>query len=128
MADATSGGSGVFDSLKNLAATLVAIVQTRIELLATEIEEERVRLGSLLLFAVVALFCLGVGVVLATMFIVVAFWETHRLFVLGFLALLFLGAGAALWGVVLNKARARPSALLATSLAELAKDREQLTR
>jgi len=68
---------------------------TRLELLSTELEEERVRLSSMLVWALVALFCGGLGVVLATLFGVPALWDTHRLSALGIPAILFiLGASA----------------------------------
>lgn len=121
----TSQRRGLFDSVKTLAATLVAIGRTRLELLSTEFEEDRVRLMSMLLWTLVALFCAALCTVLLTLLLVVVFWDTHRLLVLGILALLFL-LGAVMAGrVVLDKAKARPR-LFASSLAELSKDREQL--
>ena len=54
---------GLFSSLKGTAATLVAIFRTRLELLASELEEEKIRLLSLLLFALGALFFLALGLV-----------------------------------------------------------------
>ncbi|MCL4471276.1 MAG: phage holin family protein [Gammaproteobacteria bacterium] len=123
-----SGGDrrgGLFDSLKTLAATLVAIAHTRLDLLSTELEEERVWLGSMLAWTLVALFCAGLGVVLATVFVVVAYWETHRLLALGVLAAVFLLAAVLAVLAVLAKARAKPR-LFAGSLAELSSDREQL--
>ena len=117
---------GLFDSLKTLAATLVAMGRTRLELLSTEIEEDRVRLMSMLLWTLVALFCAALCTVLLTLLVVVFFWDTHRLLALGILALLFL-LGAAMAGrVVFDKAKAKPR-LFASSLAELSKDCEQLT-
>lgn len=117
---------GLFDSLRALAATLVATGQTRLELLSTEIEEERVRLGAILLWALIALFCAALCVVLAALWVVVFFWDTHRLLVLGVLVFLFL-LGAMLAGLVaLGKAKTKPR-LFATSIRELSKDREQLT-
>lgn len=116
---------GLFDSLKTLAATLVAIAHTRLDLLSTELEEERVWLGSMLAWTLVALFCAGMGIVLATVFVVVAYWETHRLLALGVLAAAFLLAAVLAVLAVLAKARAKPR-LFAGSLAELSKDREQL--
>jgi uncharacterized membrane protein YqjE len=44
-----------------LAATLVAIAHTRLDLLSTDLEEERAHLFSLLVLALAALSCLGVG-------------------------------------------------------------------
>jgi uncharacterized membrane protein YqjE len=127
MAEAASeGGKGLYESLKAFAGTLLAITHTRLQLLSTDLEEERERLLSLLLFGLEALFCLGIGVVLATVFIVLAFWDSHRLLVLGTLAGLYLLAGMVASGVVLYKARTRPR-LFATSLSEFSKDREQLS-
>jgi uncharacterized membrane protein YqjE len=73
----------------------------------------------------VALFCLGVGVVLLAILIAVAFWESNRLMALGGLTGFFLIAGAGVGGVALRKARTRPR-LFEASLAELSKDRQQL--
>ncbi len=122
----TSRRGGLFDSLKVLAATLLAIAHTRLELLSTELEEERVRLSSMLVWTLVALFCAGLGVVLATLFVVLALWDTHRLLALGIPAILFLLGAALAWLVVRGKARAKPR-LFAASLTELSKDRKELT-
>ena len=119
-------GAGLFESLKTFSATLVAITHTRLELLSTDLEEERDHLLSMLVFGLVALFCLGVGVVLATLFVVVAFWDSDRLLALGTLAALFVLAGAAALGFVMHRLRTKPR-LFATSLSELSKDRQQLS-
>ena len=121
-----SEGKGLFDSLKALAATLVAMAHTRLELLSTDMEENREQLASLMVVMLVSLFCLGVGVVLMTILVVVAFWESNRLLVLGGLAVIFLAGGAVAWGLALHKMRTKPR-LFAASLAELSKDRQQLT-
>jgi uncharacterized membrane protein YqjE len=122
----TSRRGGLFDSLKVLTATLIAIAHTRLELLSTELEEERVRLSSMLVWALVALFCAGLGVVLATLFVVLVLWDTHRLLALGIPAILFLLGAALALLVVRGKARAKPR-LFAASLTELSKDRKELT-
>ena len=119
-------GGGMFDSLKVLTATLLAIAHTRLELLSTEVEEQRVWLSSMLIWALVGLFCAGLGVVLATLFFVFALWDTHRLLALGVPAILFLLGAALAWLVVRGKARAKPR-LFAASLTELSKDRKELT-
>jgi uncharacterized membrane protein YqjE len=121
-----SRGGGLSDSLRVLAATLLAILHTRVELLSTELEEQRVWLSSMLVWALVGVFCAGIGIVLATLFAVLALWETHRLLALGIPAMVFvLGAGLA-WLVVRGKARAKPP-MFAASLAELDKDHKELT-
>jgi len=119
-------GRGLFDSLKGLAATLVALAHTRLDLLATDLEEEREQLVSALVMLLVALFCLGVGVVLLAILIAVVFWDSYRLLALAGLTGIFLAGGAAAFGFARHKLRTKPR-LFAASLAELAKDRQQLT-
>jgi len=117
---------GLFDSLKTLAGSVVGIVHTRLELLSTDIAEERAHLTNLLVLGLVALFCLGVGVVLLAILIAVVFWESHRLAALGGLTAFFLIAGGGLVWLAMRSSRTRPR-LFEASLAELSKDRQQLT-
>jgi uncharacterized membrane protein YqjE len=128
MPETTPGESrGLIESLKALVATLVAIAHTRLDLLASDLEEEREHLLSLMVLALVGLFFLGIGVVLAAMLLVAAFWDTHRLLVLGLLAGTCLAAGMAAWALAMRKARTKPK-LFSASMSELLKDRQQLTR
>ena len=122
----TREAEGLLASLKMLMLTLVDMVQTRLELLSTDVAEERAQLTAILISVMLALFCLGVGVVLLAILIAVMFWETHRLAALGGLAAVFLAAGAGLWMFALNKLRNKPR-LFDASINELAKDREQLS-
>ncbi|MDP1680003.1 MAG: phage holin family protein [Candidatus Nitrotoga sp.] len=124
--DSVSGRPiGLFGSLKTLATTLLGIGCTRLELLSNEIEEQRVWLSSMLLWTLITLFCAAVGIVLVTIFLVVVFWDTHRLLTLFILAFLFLLGAIFSSRVALGKARAKLK-LFSTSLAELSKDNEQL--
>ncbi|MFH1494206.1 MAG: phage holin family protein [Pseudomonadota bacterium] len=116
---------GLFDSVKGLAASGVAIVRTRLELLSTEVAEEKERFLSLLWFGLAALFFIGLGIVFAAVLLTVAFWESHRLLVLGILTLLFLGAGIAALSMALKQGRDGPK-LFSASLAELSKDQDHL--
>ena len=126
MSDQTPGESrGLLESLSTLAATLVAIVHTRVDLLSTDVEEDRAHVLSLLVLALAALFFIGVGVVLAAILLVVAFWDSHRLLALGSLAGFFFAAGVGAGAYALHKARTKPR-LFAASLSELLKDRQQL--
>ncbi|MDP1644837.1 MAG: phage holin family protein [Thiobacillus sp.] len=117
---------GLFESLKTLSVSLISIVHTRLELLSTDIAEEREHFTTLLVLVLVALFSLGFGAVLLAMLIVAAFWESHRLVALGGLTGFFLIAGAGVGWLAMHKVRTRPK-LFAASLAELSKDRQQLT-
>jgi uncharacterized membrane protein YqjE len=116
---------GLLESLTALAATLLAIAHTRLDLLSTDLEEEREHLLSLLALVLVTLFSLGVGVVLVVILLVVAFWDTHRLLLLGSFAVLFLAMGIAAWRFAIHKVRTKPR-LFAASMSELVKDHEQL--
>lgn len=124
MAEESRGG--LFESLRTLSGSLIAIVHTRLELLSNDIAEERAHLTTLLVLGLVALFCVGVGVVLLAILIAVVFWESHRLAALGGLTGFFLVAGAGLAWLAMHKARTRPR-LFEASLAELSKDRQQLS-
>lgn len=116
---------GLLESLTAFAATLLAIAHTRLDLLSVDLEEELAHFFSLLVLTLVALFWLGIGVVLAVILLVVTFWDAHRLLALASLAGFFLSFGVAVWVFALHKAKAKPR-LFATSLGELGKDRQQL--
>ena len=117
--------SGLMGSVRRLTGTLIAIVSTRLELLANELEEERLRLTQMFLLALIALFLLGTGLILLNAFIVVLFWDSHRLLALGLLCVVYLVAGAAVTMSLRAKAQAG-SKLFSASLAELDKDRQAL--
>lgn len=116
---------GLLESLQGAFATLLALLHVRLELLATEIEEGKLRLLGVLGWgaAAVLLLCMGLGFL--GMFLTVLLWDSHRLLVLGVMSTLFLGGGAlALWLARRPLVSAPP--LLGASLAELAADREAL--
>ncbi|MCR4298221.1 MAG: phage holin family protein [Gallionella sp.] len=113
------------ESIKRLLSTLTSIVSTRLELLANELQEERLHLTQMLVLALFTLFCFGIGVLLLTAFIVVLFWDEHRLAVLGTLSIIFFALGVLTTMLLRSKMEAK-SKLFSVSLAELAKDREYL--
>lgn len=126
MSEPTQGNStGLLDSLTLFAGSLVAIAHTRLNLISVELEEGLGHFLSQLVVTLVVLFFLGIGVVLATMLIVFAFWDSHRLLALGALAGFFLVLGIAVWASALRTAKAKPK-LFAASLSELSKDRQLL--
>jgi uncharacterized membrane protein YqjE len=124
--DPQASSGGLLQSLRNLAATLVGVLQTRLELLVTEVEEERVRLGRLLALAAVAIFFLSLSVLTLTLFVIVLFWDTYRLPVIGGLAVVYLVIGGTAAFAARRQVSAKPR-LFSASLAELIKDRERLT-
>lgn len=122
-----SGGrrSGLIGSLQRLLDSLLAIAQTRIELIANEYEEERERLREMLLYGMITLFFFGFGVVLLTLFVILLLWESHGLLVVGAFAGAYLLAGVVALVVLLLKAGQRPRIFSAT-VDELRRDRETL--
>jgi uncharacterized membrane protein YqjE len=118
--------TGLLASLQRLLATLAEILHTRVDILSTELEEEGVRVRELLLYELVSLFFLGLGLLLVTLFVVLAFWETHRLSVLAAFAVFYLAIGVGTALVVRHKLKNRPR-LFSATLSELGKDRERLS-
>jgi len=120
-----SESPGLMESLKRLACTSLAILQTRLELLSNEIEAESLRVAQMLLYGSVAMFFFGLAIMLLTICIVVVFWDSHRLLVLaGFTALYFI-AGLITWNALRRLSKGK-SKLFSASLAELADDRDSL--
>lgn len=120
----TAPQGGLFESLKGFAGTALEVVHTRLELFATELVEERVRLGLMLAYAAGAVILLSLGVVLGVVTLATLFWE-QRVLLFALATAVFLGAGLLLTSLLLRQSRAR-SRVFSASLAELAKDRVAL--
>lgn len=113
-------------ALGRLGTTLVAMVRTRLELAAVEMEEEGQRLVGYLVMALLALFLFGVAVVLVALFVIIVFWDSYRIqAVLGMAALFALAAAAI--GLKVRAGFANKPPLLSATLAELDKDIEFMT-
>jgi uncharacterized membrane protein YqjE len=119
----TPPAAGIVDSIRSFMASWVAVLKTRVEIVSTEIEEQREWLEKIVLLAVAALFCVSLGVILLTLFVVVLFWDnyTYRLWVLGGFAALYLGGGLAFWLWLRQRMKTKPRIFSATA-AELGKD------
>ena len=116
---------GMFDSLRQLAATLAGIAHTRVELLGAEVEEQVARLTSMLLWTIVSLFLGFTTVVLIAVAVLVAFWDSNRILVAILLAAAFGLASLVAFLRVRAVALGRPR-LFQSTLEELAKDRDRL--
>jgi len=125
MTEEVGRSEGLLESLRNLARTFLAIVQTRIEIFASEIDEERTRLARIAVLAAVAALCIALAVILLVFFLVVLFWDTDRLLAIGVLAGVFAVGGIAACLGLRAAVSQRPKFLSAT-LAELRKDRTKL--
>ncbi|TFW09818.1 hypothetical protein E4K72_04150 [Oxalobacteraceae bacterium OM1] len=115
----------IAQSAARFAGTLLAMVQTRMQLAAAEVEEESLRYFSYLLSALAALFCLGIAIVLAVILVVVLYWDTHRVGVLSTLMILF-GLASGWIALRLRTRFAAKPPLLYHTLTELSRDGELL--
>jgi uncharacterized membrane protein YqjE len=123
MSDEAGRAVGVLDSLRRLAGTLIGAVQTRLELVATDIEEERAWIARMAILAALAGFCLALAINLAVLFLVVLFWDANRLLAIGVLAGVFAAFAVGL-GIATRTAATRRPRLFSATLAELRKDRD----
>lgn len=118
---------GLQDALSRLSAAAVALIRTRAEIAALDFDEAGARAKSRVALLVIGLLCLAVGVLAATGFIIVCFWDTHRLEAIGIVTIAYLLAGAlSLWRFNVRQ-RNDPKPFAAT-IAELERDVEWLAR
>jgi uncharacterized membrane protein YqjE len=117
--------TGLFQSLSNFAGTLIAIAHTRLQLLTTELQEEVRQVGAILLWAFIAAFAAMLGLFLGALAVIFVFWDTHRiaasLAMIALFIVIAIGAGL----MLAKKLRDKPP-MLDDTLAELAKDRDNL--
>jgi uncharacterized membrane protein YqjE len=119
-----SQSMGLFKSVKVLAGTVLDVAHTRLELLANELEEDRLRMIKLIFLSFFMLFFFFLGMVLLTLLIVIAFWESYRFLTIGLIAAIYLSIAGGLSLYLLRevKGKSRPR-LFSASLAEIVKDR-----
>ena len=117
----------LLSSIKNLASTGASIAQTRLELISLDVQIARTKFISLLAMIVSALFFLFFGLVMLALFIVIYSWESDRMMALGVLTGAFILIGLILAALIMQSLRTMPK-LFEASIAELAKDREALSK
>jgi uncharacterized membrane protein YqjE len=117
----------LLSSIKNLFSTGASIAQTRLELISVDVKIARTQFISLLVMIVSALFFLFFGLVMLALLIVIYSWESDRMIALGLLAGTFLSIGLILALLIMQSLRTMPK-LFEASIAELAKDREALSK
>jgi uncharacterized membrane protein YqjE len=103
----------------------LSLAHTRVELAAIELAEERERLKRSAMLIAGAIFMLSFAVLGVAAWIVVYFWDTHRLEAIAAVTLVFAIAGGFLFWRNNALTRDAPTPFSAT-LAELAKDRTWL--
>jgi uncharacterized membrane protein YqjE len=120
-----AGAHGLSGALARLAGALVDFGRTRLELASVEFGEERERTFERMLLTVTAALGFGFALLAASAFVVVWFWDTHRLLALAGVTLFY-----ALVGVVavlrLRDQRQSAPRPFAATLTELERDRQWL--
>ena len=112
-------------SLRALAASFLGLVRTRVELAIVELQEEGERKKAVLVLAATAGVFLTLGALLFAIFIIVCFWDTHRVAAAGVMTLLYLAIGAYSLMRLKQSAAASPPPFAAT-LEELKRDVDAL--
>lgn len=118
---------GIFDSLRALVDTILAILHSRAELVTTELEEEVTRLVGVLLWSLVAVFSALIGATFLGYMAIFATPEQYRALGAAALGLVFLAVTFISYRSVRRILRSKPRPFDAT-LREFEKDRSQLRR
>ena len=122
MNESETKGSGWLHSLRRLVDSLLGLAQSRFELFAVELQEEKLRALNLLTWLVLAL-VLGVsGMLIAFCAIALYLWDTAGYFGLVGLATAALAGGAGVLLGIRRQIRNGPAPFSAT-LEEFRKDR-----
>jgi uncharacterized membrane protein YqjE len=125
--DEARGGEGLPGALSRLGASILALLNSRIELVTIEFEEERERTKELLIAVICGVLLSLLALVFASFFVIAYFWDTNRLAAIGAVTLLYAALGALAFARIKQRARARPAPFAAT-LAEFNKDAAALRR
>lgn len=114
----------MLSTLKNIVITLLAIVQTRLELIGNELKVQRLVLARQLGLALGLVFCVGLSVPLAIALAVATWWD-QRVLVLGISTAL--AVVIAIWCYALLRNTLRSTEVVfAASLAALKDDMASL--
>lgn len=124
-APATGPVTRLLDSTTRLAGTLLEAVATRLDLLATEAEEDGGRVLRILGWGAVALFALMGALVFAGLAVVAAFQDTHPVLAALGVAATFVAIALGAYSSARRWSRSKPRLLDATR-TELARDVDAL--
>lgn len=117
--------SGFLAPLRALADSGLEMLRVRLAILGNELEEQKVRITEGLLMALLGAMLLALAALLVCAFVVVLFWEGHRLPALGVMTVLVTGGGV--WLLQAGRRKLRSGgAMFQASLDELQQDREAL--
>jgi uncharacterized membrane protein YqjE len=75
MTEAESGASGLLESIRRMGSSLLALIHTRVELFAVELQEEKLRAISFLGWLIVALALAVAGILMALGVLGLFLWQ-----------------------------------------------------
>jgi uncharacterized membrane protein YqjE len=119
--------TGLMEQLRDTLATLLALINTRLELAGTELEDALARLTAVLMWSAAAL-CAGIlTLLLVAITIIIAFWDQNRL--LAAILVTLAMAALAVTATVMARARMRAGGrLFAETIAEFKRDAAAVRR
>jgi uncharacterized membrane protein YqjE len=117
--------NGVFESLRRLGATGLAVLQNRLELFGVEVEGQKVRLLRVLFMGAAAVLLANLALLAVTVTIIVLAGEGARVAVLVGLSLIYASAAGGVFWMLRKELRSAPPPFDGT-VSELKKDREWL--
>ncbi len=123
--DAGAGpDAGMWASARRLGRSALEMAEVRLALLATEVQQEKLRVLEAAAWLALALLAAAAGLVLLNLFVLALVEERHRLAALGVLALLHVAGAWVAWR--LARRRLAAGVPFAATLAELRQDRSVL--
>jgi uncharacterized membrane protein YqjE len=120
MVDGNHSSPGLGTLLAGVGRAALKGVHNRVELLAVEWQEERLRFADLMILAIGLVLLTTVGTLLATATIIFLFPENARIYVTGALAVVYLIGAVAVWLALRAALRRQP---FAESIEQVKKDR-----
>lgn len=126
MPESDTSPKGLSGSIRQIALSVLGLIENRVQLLAVELQLERLRLLETLLKFAAAVSLAAVGLLLGIFTLALYVWQVARYAGLVAMTLLFLGAGAFLLWRLRDHLRKSPTPFEQT-LNQLKKDREWFT-
>jgi len=117
----------LISSLANTAIAGLAIIETRLALLAVETQQQTQLFVTIICCSLGAVLALGFALFFLSALLIVAFWDSHRLLTTGFVGLSFALLAFALFGTSVYLRRTRPR-WLSSSISEITKDIDAIRR
>lgn len=118
--------ASLFATLRRIAGTAFELLELRLELLSTELEQEKQRVVGGLAWAALALVLVGVALLTAVLWVVLWVGDAHRLQTLAALTVVFFVAALATARAARQRLASRGGPFALTR-AELRQDRDSLS-